>query len=156
MPSELQRWVGDQIEAPISSIEALIPEASTRRFWRVVCHGEESYMAMHAPPQTENNEMFIRLSKTFRRHGIPVPVVLASDLVSGYLLVEDFGSREYLQAYAESGTDHAISLALSNLIKIQSVKSSEIPAYTREDCSMKCNSLRSGSVKHCCKSHPTH
>ena len=131
MPSELRSWVLAQIDSSIVSVNELVPEASTRRFWRVTCEHGNSYMAMLAPPETEKGEMFVRMSRIFRFHDIPVPKVHACDLDLGYILVEDFGSQEYLNVYAEDSTDYAVALALSSLIKIQSVKSSEIPPYTR-------------------------
>ena len=132
MPSEMLGWVSGQTDSSIASVEPLVPEASTRRFWRVNCEHGNSYMAMFAPPETERNDVFVRLARLFRRHNVPVPQVYAFDLEYGYLLVEDFGPDEFLTVYKKDSPDFAVKLALSSLINIQSVKSSEIPDYTSD------------------------
>lgn len=132
MPSELLGWVAGQVDSSIASVEPLVPEASTRRFWRVNCEHGNSYMAMFAPPETERNDVFVRVARLFRRHNVPVPQVHAYDSECGYLLVEDFGPHEFLAVYKKDSPDYAVKLALSSLINIQSVKSSEIADYTTD------------------------
>lgn len=87
---------------------------------------------MYAPPQTENNEGFVRLANLYSHHGVPVPRIHAHCNVEGYFLVQDFGAREFLSVYPLGSSDRAIELALEHLVQLQSIKSSEVPQYHRD------------------------
>ena len=103
-------------------------EASTRRFYRVWVRSG-TFIAMDAPPATENNARFRALSQVFRAHGVAVPEVLAFD-ERGFLAVTDFGDRLFARVYEEGGEDSALELALQALARIQEVSSEAIPPYT--------------------------
>ena len=59
---------------------------------------------MDAPPATENNAQFVRLSKLFRSVGVCVPEVVASDIERGFLLVSDLGELMYSTVYETDRT----------------------------------------------------
>lgn len=103
-------------------------EASTRRFFRVFADGVVR-VAMDSPPETENNEQFVRLSRTFGGAGLPVPAVLHEDAARGFFLVSDVGERDFAAAYA---TDAAAPLeaAIEALALLQRVQSRNVPPYT--------------------------
>ena len=124
----LAQWVSS-ITGTQDTLEPLPVEASARRFYRTTVR-ERSVVVMDAPPGTENNHQFVALSTCFRRAGVCVPEVLASDLEQGFLLVEDFGNRLLEQAYGLGQDDEVLSLAISMLVRIQGVSDSIIPTYT--------------------------
>ena len=92
---------------------------------------EGSHVAMDAPPATENNTQFRRLSGLFRTHGVPVPAVEAFD-DRGFLLVTDFGDRLFSTAYAEGGQDGALEIAIGALVRIQAIPAETVPPYTAQ------------------------
>ena len=106
-------------------------EASTRRFWRL--HSDsDSWILMLSPPETENNQQFVRLSRLFRRSSIRVPEVIEFEPGNGLILVEDLGS-ELLAHICERGDARAaLQLAIPTLIAIQQIRSDAIPPYTRD------------------------
>lgn len=109
--------------------EPLPVEASTRRFFRV--HGgAATYVAMHAPPATEDNPRFVALARAFRAGGLCTPQVYAFDERRGYLLVEDLGRRNFETAYAEGAADAALDAALRALVLLQALPAGDIPPYT--------------------------
>ena len=126
---QLETWCEGQL-GPVSAFEVLPVEASTRRFYRVRT-AEGSHVAMDAPPATENNTQFRRLSELFRTHGVPVPAVEAFD-DRGFLLVTDFGDRLFSTAYAQGGRDGALELAIGALVRIQAIPAEAVPPYTSE------------------------
>lgn len=93
---------------------------------------------MDSPPRTENNEQFVALSEIFRNHEIPVPEIIAVDINQGFILVEDFGDRLFFDAYKSHPTvrDRCLKLAIDNLIKLQSIRSAHVDAYTVERFNM--------------------
>lgn len=86
---------------------------------------------MDAPPATENNLQFRRLSGLFRDNGVPVPEVVAFDH-RGFLLVTDFGDRLFSTVYAEGRQDAALELAIQALVHIQAIPPEAVPPYTAQ------------------------
>jgi aminoglycoside/choline kinase family phosphotransferase len=132
----LEAWVRRVLlsrgESP-DAFEAVLGDASFRRFYRIHA-GATSYIAMDAPPQTENNHQFVRLSEFFRNAGVWVPQVLEHDLDEGFLLVSDLGELLYFDVYQTPQRDAAIEAALQTLLTIQRIPDPHtiIPAYTRQ------------------------
>jgi N-acetylmuramate 1-kinase len=122
---------------------ALSGDASFRRFYRVhlarvhlagPTPGPRALIAMDAPPATENNAQFVRLSVRFREHGVQVPEVIEADLERGFLLVEDLGDTLYADVYGTSARTLALEAALEMLIRIHVMDNSDglVPPYTVE------------------------
>lgn len=131
---QLGAWVDEVLPGPRPHpgrlrFEPLPVEASTRRFYRVHA-GAATYVAMHAPPATEDNPRFVALARAFRAGGLHTPRVYAYDEQRGYLLVEDLGRRNFETAYAEGEADAALDAALHALVLLQALPAGDIPPYT--------------------------
>ena len=131
VPDHMRSWLADQINLAAFSIESIIPEASTRQFWRLRS-STSSVIGILSPPATENNQQYCLLSDTFRAEQVPVPEVYAKDLEQGYLLVSDVGEHDIRDSYASSLQDCVIEGALEILTRIQRIQSDGIPAYTTD------------------------
>ena len=95
-------------------------DASFRRYFRVT-RGEDTYIAMDAPPEKENLEPFVSVARILLRIGLNVPVVLAKDAKQGFLLLSDLGTRQYLDELKVAGTaDRLYADALEALSTMQS------------------------------------
>ena len=105
-------------------------DASFRRFWRIATP-KRNLIAMDAPPSTENNAQFVRLSALFRRSHVHVPEVLAFDLDHGFLLVSDLGTRLYGDVYGSVDAEPAFEAALQTIVRLQRIDNptSLIPPY---------------------------
>jgi len=133
----LQIWVdrvlADAGSARSDSWRALEGDASFRRFYRLRS-ADRDLIAMDAPPATENNAQFVRLSKVFRDAGVQVPEVFASDLENGFLLVSDVGDLLYGDVYATPQRELAIEHALDTMIEIARIGDAGgvVPPYTTQ------------------------
>ena len=127
----LRKWVVSQLGVSKITVSPLVAEASTRRFWRIGA-SNSSWVAMHSPPATENNEQFIRLSRVFSENGVPVPRVIASELDRGFLLVDDLGDCDLHSLYGRIGERQSLSLTLDPLLAIQRINHPSIPLYTSQ------------------------
>ena len=128
--ASLLEWCNDRSPVRVSELEPLATEASTRSFWRV--HSDLSprtWIVMDSPPDSENNRQFVALARVFKNEGVPVPEVYAFDAERGFLLVEDFGNRLFLNEYPRSDQFELIKLAVSTLAGIQRVEDAAIPPY---------------------------
>ena len=131
IPVHLHRWLASHINLALFSVDAIVPEASTRQFWRLQSP-TASLVAMLSPPETENNDQFCQLSDTFIAANVPVPHVYAKDLTEGYLLVSDVGKHDFSGVYATPQRKEAVLAALDVLLDIQQIHSDHIPPYTRD------------------------
>ena len=129
----LRKWLATTLKTDDFKLVPLLPEASTRRFYRVESSQPRKNMAIHSPPATENNEQFVVMAQIFRQHQVPVPQIHAQNLKQGFFLVEDFGSIEFLETYQDSKERRfAIGLALDALVAIQRTVDSQVPPYSRQ------------------------
>jgi aminoglycoside/choline kinase family phosphotransferase len=103
----------------VPALTAASADASFRRYWRVP-HGEETLIAVDAPPETEDNAGFVRLARAFRDIGLNVPEIFAEDLERGFLLVADLGRRHYLDHLDADNADRLYGDAIGALIVLQS------------------------------------
>lgn len=132
----LQTWVDDVLAAAgdvAKEWRPVVGDASFRQFYRVHTPSR-TLIAMDAPPTTENNAQFIRLSKVFRNAGVRVPEIVASDIERGFLLVSDLGELMYSTVYGTDEHDVAIEAALDTMIAIARVGDANgvVPPYTRQ------------------------
>jgi aminoglycoside/choline kinase family phosphotransferase len=86
---------------------------------------------MDAPPEREDPQPFITVSKLFFDVGLHVPEVIDADLSQGFLLLSDLGSDLYLHALDENTVERLYGDALGALATIQSCVASDLPAYSR-------------------------
>jgi aminoglycoside/choline kinase family phosphotransferase len=100
----LTRWVFDDLGFAGSRIEPASVDASFRRYFRVT-RGEDTYIAMDAPPEKENLGPFLSVARLLLGIGLNVPMILASHPKRGFLLLSDLGRRQYLD---ELGADGAV------------------------------------------------
>lgn len=127
----MRSWLAKHINLAAFTIETIVPEASTRQFWRFRS-STASVIGILSPPATENNQQYCLLSDTFRAEQVPVPEVYAKDLEQGYLLVSDVGEQDISDSYTTSLQDCAIEGMLKILVRIQRIQSDNIPAYTTD------------------------
>ena len=94
--AELRRWsllqlgLADTHPADFSVVSG---DASFRKYYRLSLEGDMHFIAVHAPPEKENNEAFIAVQQLMAARQLPVPALLGWDLERGFLLQEDFGDR---------------------------------------------------------------
>lgn len=103
----LESWVQRQLSRIDDSgpgaiqLQPLSGDASFRRYFRVSLPAA-SYVVVDAPPDSEDNETFVRIADEFRAAGVMTPRILAADYGHGFMLQEDFGDGLYLQALQQA------------------------------------------------------
>lgn len=134
---QLFDWLKQQLTPMQSSqleINLISGDASFRRYYRVKCQ-QESFIAVDAPPETEDNALFVNLSAQLNQAGIAVSKVLASDLELGFMLQQDNGDIHLADIINKDNAVQAYTQLFSVLAKFQlSHQHSQIklPAYTPE------------------------
>lgn len=130
---ELTAWVAGALGVPAPVLAPASADASFRRYFRTSAGGR-SYVIMDAPPPQEDCRPFVRVAGLLRDAGVHVPGILAEDLTRGFLLLEDLGTRTYLDAFEDSTAeaDRLFGDALSALVLWQRAsRPGVLPPYDR-------------------------
>jgi aminoglycoside/choline kinase family phosphotransferase len=114
----LTGWLTAALGSADFTLEPASGDASFRRYWRVRT-GQGTYVAMDAPPAQEDTERFVRLAERFRDIGLNTPRVHARDWEQGFLLLDDFGTRLYLDVLEADNAERLYGDALGALAVIQ-------------------------------------
>lgn len=114
----LTKWINFQFGAIEPKLAPASEDASFRRYFRVEVDGR-SFIAMDAPPETEDIQPYLRTARQFAQIGLNVPEVIAVEQDQGFVLLSDLGRMTYLQCLDEDSVDRLYGDALAALIVLQ-------------------------------------
>lgn len=128
---QLSRWVADQLDFGSKSItlKPIASDAGFRRYFRFT-HPSQ-WLAVDAPPQTEDSRQFVALARYLSEHMVSTPNVLAADETAGFLLVQDFGDALLHRHLSPTTAGKLYREAFKNLIRLAACpdQPSLIPRY---------------------------
>ncbi|WP_017444256.1 aminoglycoside phosphotransferase family protein [Gayadomonas joobiniege] len=102
-------WLKLSLDRPFS-ITPLSTDAGFRRYFLIDFNDQTKQVAVDAPPETEDNALFVRLSQWFTQQGIRVSQVLSADLEQGFMrqeflpqihLADRLNAHNYAECYQE-------------------------------------------------------
>ena len=126
----LERWLTAQFPGASFALAPASADASFRRYFRVQVADGRSFIAMDAPPETEDCAPFVRVAALLREAGVHAPQVLAQDLAQGYLLLSDLGRTTYLEALNDANAAALFADATGALVRWQlATRPGELPPY---------------------------
>ncbi|OGT41273.1 MAG: hypothetical protein A3F13_05380 [Gammaproteobacteria bacterium RIFCSPHIGHO2_12_FULL_40_19] len=114
----LHHWASTLFPDAIFSVVPLAGDASFRRYFRVNS-GDQTFVAMDAPPQLENCQPFVAIAKTFEQSTVRFPRIFSIDLQQGFLLLSDFGDRQLLPVLNDETADVLYRTAIDVLCDMQ-------------------------------------
>ncbi len=132
--SMLIDWLHNQLRLDFNRLEAASSDASFRKYFRVTGNNG-SLIVMDAPPDKEKLEPFIQVAKLFKSVELHVPDIYQINLQQGFLLLEDLGSTNLLDALTPNNAELFYQQALSSLFKLQTginTEDCQLPAYDFE------------------------
>jgi N-acetylmuramate 1-kinase len=129
---QLGRWLTSLFGASDFEITTASADASFRRYFRVT-RGEETWIAMDAPPGKEDMEPYIRIAAMLVDVGVNAPRVLERNDAEGFLLNSDLGSLTYLMHLdAGAAPEPLYADAIDALVRMQAhghAHASRLPPY---------------------------
>lgn len=129
----LQIWLANSVGLKDFSLELASGDASFRRYYRLTRADGTTNIVMDAPPENEDCRPFVAVAKHLGELGLNVPVVYASDLEQGLLLLSDLGSEHYLDSLGQGGRDRLYADALSALMVMQACGENDgLPPYSSD------------------------
>ncbi|MDH4260482.1 MAG: phosphotransferase, partial [Gammaproteobacteria bacterium] len=131
----LERWLDGLPGAPVQCVTPASVDASFRRYFRVH-RNDGTQIAMDAPPEQEDVELYLRIARLLASAGVHVPQVLAVDLEQGFALISDLGSLQYLEALAKGADPEPLYAdAIQALLHLQARGTSgaiDLPRYDHQ------------------------
>ena len=129
---QLERWLTSLFGTSNFEVTTASADASFRRYFRVR-RGEDTWIAMDAPPGKEDMEPYIRIAAMLVDVGVNAPRVLERNDTEGFLLNSDLGSLTYLM-HLDAGADPnpLYEDAIDALVRIQAHgqgHATRLPAY---------------------------
>ena len=132
--SDLTKWVSQQLVAEhsavgqqptgpqesaskVDDVHLIAGDASPRKYYRVRLAGAQTpntMIAVESPP-TEKNEEFLRIRELLAAGGVRVPVLIATDIEQGYLLLEDLGDDTLLPHLSDTNVSEWYARGLASL-----------------------------------------
>ena len=134
---ELKRWSLQQLGLPPeepATLSVVSGDASFRCYYRLSLPGDMHFIAVHAPPEKEDNPAFIAVQQRMMAANLRVPGMLGWDLERGFLLQEDFGDQLLLPCLDSIGAaDRYYREAFTCLLNMQSMPlaDGDLPDYDR-------------------------
>lgn len=121
-------WARESLGDAEATLRRASMDAGFRSYWR--SSGDPSRIVMDSPPDKEDVRPWLRIRDLLDAGGVRVPRVLARDVESGFLLLEDLGANTYLQVIDEGNADALFDDAVSQLLKLQAIAPpAGLPAY---------------------------
>ncbi|TKJ62676.1 aminoglycoside phosphotransferase [Pseudomonas sp. CFBP13506] len=136
---QLEVWLEEQLPilfnaqdwgpVPPATLTAASSDASFRRYFRWE-GGGRTLVVMDAPPPQENCKPFVDIAYLLATSGINVPKIYAEDLPRGFLLLNDLGTKTYLDVIDEQNADALFADAIDALLAFQRLPmEAPLPSY---------------------------
>ncbi len=104
-------------------------DASFRSYWRLETGGS-TFIVMDAPPEQEPCDQFILVEQKLRAAGVNAPRIIRRNLEHGFLLLDDFGSSDYLSQLNPVSEAALYGDALAALLVMQTaIDADDLPPY---------------------------
>ncbi len=131
MPTEFEQWIYQQLPLVLRRLDldpshiTLTPlngDAGFRRYYRLISTDfSEAYLAVFAPPETENTHAFVDIARFLYAHGVRVPKVHSCNKNNGWLLIEDLGNTHLLDCLSADTVNGLYGEALTGLLHMQTL-----------------------------------
>ncbi len=126
--TSLNRWLG-QLGYQDYRLSPASEDASFRSYLRLESD-VESLIIMDAPPDREPCEQFITVARKLRKAGLSAPEIIAQNPAEGFLVLTDFGSRDYLSQLSLATEASLYGDALKAILMMQTrIDAADLPLY---------------------------
>lgn len=130
--TQLQQWLDGLSENTYTNLEPASADASFRQYFRVTnAKNNRTYIVMDAPPEKEDCRPFLQITELIRDVGVNAPAIISMDMKQGFILLDDLGTKPYLDHLDKSSADNLYIDAIEALIKMQTIDAI-LPSYDEQ------------------------
>jgi hypothetical protein len=112
------------------SIEPASADASFRRYFRLSEAGR-SYILMDASLEKASLAPFVDITRRLLAVDVRAPKILAENLEEGFLVLDDFGSTNYLDVLNDQNFKILCTKAMEEIVKMQQGETAGLPLYDK-------------------------
>ncbi|RUM75699.1 MAG: aminoglycoside phosphotransferase [Sulfurovum sp.] len=112
-------------------IEEASADASFRSYYRLTKE-HQSYILMDSSRMLESLPPFLDMHERLQSVNVRVPSLVEKNTTLGYLIIEDFGSKHYLDVLNASNYRVLYQKAIDEIIKMQQADIKDLPLYDRD------------------------
>lgn len=118
---------------PFSEYEVSVAsaDASFRKYYRLK-NTSESLIFMDSSLEKDSLVPFVDITSRLLDAQVDAPKILYKDMKMGYLILEDFGERHYLDVLDASNFKELYKKAIECIIKMQDAKVDALPLYDKD------------------------
>ncbi len=91
-----------------------------------------NYIVVASPVDRIDNAVFIDIANHWRTHGVNTPLIYYAKPSKGLMLIEDFGATHLYDLMNECSDVNLYEKAIKQLINIQQIPSTKLPAFDRD------------------------
>jgi aminoglycoside/choline kinase family phosphotransferase len=126
--AQLNQWL-DRLGYRNYRLSPASEDASFRSYLRLETDAE-SLIIMDAPPAKEPCDQFIAVARKLRDAGLSAPEIIAHNSSAGFLVISDFGDRDYLSQLSAENEASLYADALAALAVMQTrIDAEDLPRY---------------------------
>ncbi len=126
---EILEWL-EEIEFYDAEVEVASEDASFRRYFRLTRYGT-TFILMDASREKEALGPFIDVTNRLLNVGVHVPKIYNQSLEKGYLIIEDLGSRHYLDILNDTNYESLYMKAIEEILLMQQADPEGLPLYDK-------------------------
>lgn len=131
--ARLEQWLKEQFGRDTLTLTTVSGDASFRRYYRF-SHQNESYIAVDAPPEYENSQLFVLVAEAYTKQNIAVPQVVFTNFDLGFMCLSDLGDTLLIDKLNEQSAEKYYQQALDllpNVAKVVDISDEILPNYDR-------------------------
>jgi aminoglycoside/choline kinase family phosphotransferase len=128
----LLQWLEAHFSTEKIVLLPLTGDAGFRRYFRFK-YENKSYIAVDAPPKLSNNQAFIQVQAYLNSANVNVPIVIAQNLLKGFLCLSDFGNVLLSEQLSKENMQGYYSKAIVELEKINFCQQPEMTCLPKYD-----------------------
>ena len=113
-------WAREALGNPHATLQRASVDAGHRSYWRS-CGEGATRIVMDSPPELEDVGPWLRMRDLLEHGGVRVPQVVARDVETGFLLLEDLGGPTLAQVLDSDNADAWFDAAIRQLLKLQAI-----------------------------------
>ncbi len=112
-------------------IESAIADASFRKYYRLR-DGSKTALLMDSSLEKESLKSFLDITSILQSVDVGVPKIFEKNTQEGFLILEDFGTKHYLDILNQNNFKAYYTKAMNTILKIQKADTKGLPFYDKE------------------------